>query len=123
MEESGRKIAVAVVTRRGCVLVGRRDQAAADAAGLHEFPGGKIERGETPAAAAVREVREETGLEVRIGPMLGTASALSHAGPIEIVFLAAEPLDPHAVPRGGFALSPTRLVADLACPDAYRRFV
>lgn len=33
--------------------------------GLWEFPGGKLETGETPQAAVVREVHEETGLIVR----------------------------------------------------------
>lgn len=34
------------------------------------FPGGTIEAGETPEEAAVREVQEELGLEVRLGPLL-----------------------------------------------------
>lgn len=35
------------------------------------FPGGAIELGETPEAAAVREVKEETGLDVEVGALLG----------------------------------------------------
>ena len=59
---------VAAVVRNAAdeVLVHRR----ADD-GTWSLPGGAIEPGETPAAAAVREVREETGLEVRPARLLG----------------------------------------------------
>ncbi len=56
-------IGIAVVEHRGRYLVGRRS-AGTVLAGKAEFPGGKCEPDETPADAAVRECREETGLEV-----------------------------------------------------------
>ena len=67
--------AIAVIWRRGRVLVGRR---APDVhlGGLLEFPGGKIEPGETPVACAVREAREETGLDIRV---TGRRPVLRHA--------------------------------------------
>ena len=40
-------------------------------AGLWSIPGGRIEPGETDAAALAREMLEETGLEVEVGPLLG----------------------------------------------------
>jgi mutator protein MutT len=40
------------------------------AAGLWNWPQGKVEPGETPAEAAVREAREETGLDVSVGAKL-----------------------------------------------------
>lgn len=59
------EVAVAVVFRRLAgrveLLIARR-HAEAIRGGLWEFPGGKIEPGETPAAAALREVAEEVGL-------------------------------------------------------------
>ena len=37
-----------------------------------ELPGGKLEPGETPEACVVREIKEEVGVDVRIGPILDT---------------------------------------------------
>ncbi len=57
--------AVALVDAAGRVLLARRPDGKA-MAGLWEFPGGKIEAGETPEAALVRECHEELG--IRIAP-------------------------------------------------------
>jgi 8-oxo-dGTP diphosphatase len=56
-------VAAAVVIRNGCVLLARRP-AGAHLEGLWEFPGGKIEPGESPEEAVVRELREELGIDV-----------------------------------------------------------
>ncbi|HJY99567.1 MAG TPA: NUDIX domain-containing protein, partial [Streptosporangiaceae bacterium] len=60
----------AVITdSRGRLLLIRRGHE--PGAGLWSLPGGRIEPGETDAEALVREMREETGLEVEPGPLLG----------------------------------------------------
>lgn len=60
------QIALALIWRGGEVLIAQRALDADHLPGAMEFPGGKIEPGETPAEAAVREAREETGLEVEV---------------------------------------------------------
>lgn len=54
--------AVALVDFDGRVLIAQRPAGKA-MAGLWEFPGGKIEPGETPEAALIRELKEELGIE------------------------------------------------------------
>lgn len=55
-------VAVALVDRDGRVLLARRPEGKA-MAGLWEFPGGKVEAGEVPEDALVREMKEELGID------------------------------------------------------------
>jgi 8-oxo-dGTP diphosphatase len=62
-------VAVALIDVDGRVLIAQRPEGK-QLAGLWEFPGGKVEPGETPEAALIREMREELALEVRCGRAL-----------------------------------------------------
>lgn len=55
-------VAVALIDQAGRILLARRPEGK-KMAGLWEFPGGKMEAGETPEAALARELREELGIE------------------------------------------------------------
>jgi len=67
--------AVVVLERGGRWLVQRRPSEGL-LGGLWEFPGGKVEPGETPVAAARRELREETGIRA---PRLEARGVVDHA--------------------------------------------
>jgi 8-oxo-dGTP diphosphatase len=56
-------VAVALVDTDGRVLLAERP-AGKPMAGLWEFPGGKMHKGETPEAALIRELKEELGIDV-----------------------------------------------------------
>jgi 8-oxo-dGTP diphosphatase len=62
-------VSAAIIHRGGRVLVGQRRKA--DRHPLKwEFPGGKVESGETPQQALVRELREELHIEAEVGTEL-----------------------------------------------------
>jgi 8-oxo-dGTP diphosphatase len=56
-------VAAALVRSDGSILLQKRPEGRA-MAGLWEFPGGKIEAGEAPEAALVRELREELAINI-----------------------------------------------------------
>lgn len=69
--------AVALVDADGRVLLAQRPEGKS-MAGLWEFPGGKIEQGETPEAALIRELQEELGIDTWAS-CLAPLSFASHA--------------------------------------------
>lgn len=62
------EVAAALIFRQGRLLITQR-QARSHLGGLWEFPGGKREPSETWEACVVREIREELGVEILLGPL------------------------------------------------------
>ncbi|MCL2725485.1 MAG: (deoxy)nucleoside triphosphate pyrophosphohydrolase [Polyangiaceae bacterium] len=62
-------VVAGVVIEDGKVLLSRRKEGS-HLAGLWEFPGGKVESGEDPRAALVRELEEELGITAVVGEIL-----------------------------------------------------
>ncbi len=115
-------IAVAVVRHAGRVLIGPRPEGAA-LAGLWEFPGGKVQVGESPQDAAARECLEETGLAVRIAGALAEVEHAYAHGLVRIEFFAAEPLDTAAPPREPYRWVPLGELHQYQFPEANREVV
>ena len=93
--EGGVRVAVvgAAIVRDGRVLAARRTAPPA-AAGRWELPGGKVEPGEAPAAALVREVREELGCDVAVTGWLAGSSDIGRTHVLTVataVLLAGSP--------------------------------
>ena len=98
--QKNKRIAVAVVEHNDRFLVGIRDSGDS-LAGYHEFPGGKIEPGETIQEAAVRECLEETGIKVvPVGLYSQTIHHYDHAS-VELNFIACS-VEHSADPQYGF---------------------
>jgi 8-oxo-dGTP diphosphatase len=83
-------VVAALIESDGKLLVGQRRRT--DSFGLMwEFPGGKLEPGETPAEALARELHEELGVTAQIGPeVYRTRHQYSElAEPIDLIFFTA----------------------------------
>jgi 8-oxo-dGTP diphosphatase len=70
-------------------------------AGLWSVPGGRVEAGETPEQAVEREVREETGLEVRAGDPVGRVRIQGDGVVYDVLDLACTLVRPGAEPFPG----------------------
>lgn len=86
----------AVVVHGGALLMVRRDQEPAK--GLWSVPGGRLERGEYLSAAVAREVKEETGVEIEVGDLLGILEVVGdpHYVILDYIATVAERTEPVA---------------------------
>lgn len=95
-------VAAAMRDEEGRLLLQRRPQGKRHA-GLWEFPGGKVESGETPRQALVRELNEE--LTIRVDPhaleLVGCAEGEAGEGEPAIVILLYKIAGWHGVPMAG----------------------
>ena len=64
------KVVAAIIAEKGRIFATQRGYG--EFKDGWEFPGGKIEEGETPQQALVREIKEELDTEVEVGDLLGT---------------------------------------------------
>lgn len=81
-------VAAAVVRRGDRILLAQR-MPGKQYAGQWEFPGGKLEEGESIGQALVRELREELGVEARTGKVLNVCLERNYM----VIFMEAELLD------------------------------
>ncbi len=98
--------AVALIDIDGRVLLAQRPEGKA-MAGLWEFPGGKVEDGETPESALIRELHEELGIDTRASCLAPLAFA-SHSYPdfhLLMPLFACRRWEGTVVPREGQQLS------------------
>lgn len=89
------EVVAAVIESNGRYLIARRS-AEKSLGGKWEFPGGKVEPGETHAQALEREMREEFGVRISAGRVI---SSQPHAYPsftIRLTALLSETMDPIA---------------------------
>lgn len=79
-------VCVALVDTDGRVLLAERS-AGKPMAGLWEFPGGKIQPGETPEVALIRELHEELGIDVAEACLSPLTFASHHYPALHVVLL------------------------------------
>ena len=84
------RVVAGVIEREGKILIGQRPPGKSHALEW-EFPGGKVEAGESPRAALARELREELDIEARIGrEMTRYRFTYRSKNPLELIFFAIE---------------------------------
>jgi 8-oxo-dGTP diphosphatase len=92
-------VVCALIEREGRVLIAQRPEGK-HLASKWEFPGGKVETGEEPEAALIREIREELGCELVLHSRLPASSHAYERGEITLLpfrcTLAAGSAEPHA---------------------------
>jgi 8-oxo-dGTP diphosphatase len=124
-EKSPVHVVAGVLTdARGRILLARRT-AGRDLAGAWEFPGGKLERGETPFQALDRELNEELGIRIHsMEPLISVAQAYKDKRIVLDVYrvtrFSGKPRD---LEKQALAWSPTEKLCTYPMPPADRPVV
>ena len=79
-----KEVTAAIIVHDNRVLIARRGPGQ-KLAGKWEFPGGKIEAGETPEACLVREIKEELGVDIEIDGFFGASLYRYETGEIRLL--------------------------------------
>ena len=64
------RVTAAILEKNSKILIAKRKTGDELFAGLWEFPGGKVEKGETPKECMARELREELDIDVEVGELI-----------------------------------------------------
>ena len=115
-------IAIAVIEQGQQLLIGPRPDNL-PLGGRWEFPGGKVEPGETPPEAAVRECLEETGLAIEVSHVLGRHRHEYEHDHVDLYFYACRTVDASAQPKAPFQWVPRMQLAEYRFPEANREIV
>ncbi|MGH9728128.1 MAG: (deoxy)nucleoside triphosphate pyrophosphohydrolase [Candidatus Acidiferrales bacterium] len=126
-------VVAAVIVRDGRVLACRRNRSGKFPL-KWEFPGGKVQRGESPQAALIRELREELSVSASVGEEIYRTSHKypEMPSPLELIFFAAmiesseidnrvfeaiEWVAPHKLPEMDFLDADREFISKLATGD------
>ena len=111
------RVGIALVEHAGRFLVGVRPEGT-PLAGAAEFPGGKCDPGETPAACAERECLEETGVVVAALACVETITHTYPHGTVEVHFWRCRPITMTDSLLGTFRWVEKQELASLPFPEA-----
>jgi 8-oxo-dGTP diphosphatase len=93
-----RVVTAAIIRRADCILLARRGPGE-KLAGLWEFPGGKVESGETPEQSLARELFEELGIVARIGQTFGESSHQYEHGSFRLIAFLVDHIEGELRPK------------------------
>lgn len=85
-------VTAAIIMNNGKVLIAQRAENQ-DLAGKWEFPGGKVESGETPEECLKREINEELGINIKVSDFYGETTYQYDTGAIKLMAYKAQWID------------------------------
>lgn len=93
------RVVAAIIKKKDRILIAQRKEDCKNEPNKWEFPGGKVEEGEIPEQALIREIEEELGIKITVGELFGESVKRYQDGKEIILSCYFAKLDKGAVPR------------------------